>query len=266
MKCNRVFSLLLALLLMLIMAVPSYADTQSVHHDQPYDAIQAEAKKNFQAELPKGEDVGAHWFDDAAFVGDSVSIYLSQYGKGEEALGDATFLVAGSYSTANAMAPVSGKSLHPAYQGTKMKTEDAIALSGANKVYIMLGMNDIGMGLDKAVERYVAFIRTILEKSPNAQIYLQSVTPMVKGSTISGKSLNNANICEYNERMKNICQENGWYYLDVASVLRDEEGYLKSEYCNDNPTMGIHIYPGAIPLWVEYLRTHTPQKSGPSPS
>ena len=259
MKIRYLLNFLIIGVLVLTMTFCAYADTSSVHHDLTMETVEEIKKANFKAVLEQGEDVEAHWFDDAAFVGDSVSVYLSKYGGGEDALGNATFLVAGSYSATNALRPVSGKSLHPSFQGTKMLTEDAIALSGATKVYIMLGMNDIGIGLDHAIEPYITFVHAILEKSPGVQIYVQSVTPMVKGSTSSGKNLNNANISLFNEQMKVICQENGWYYVDVASILMDEEGYLKAEYCSDNPTMGIHIKPGVVPLWVEYLRTHTPQ-------
>ena len=259
MKFRFLLTLLITYAMVLSIAFSAYADTSSLHHDLTLETVEEIERANFKPVLDQREDVGAHWFDDAVFIGDSVSVYLSKFGGGEDALGNATFLVAGSYSATNALRPVSGKSLHPPFQGTKMRSEDAIALSGAAKVYIMLGMNDIGMGLDRAIETYITFVRSILEKAPGVQIYVQSVTPRVKGSTSSGKSLNNANISLFNEQMKAICQENGWYYVDVASILMDEEGYLRAEYCGDNPTMGIHIRPSVVPLWVEYLRTHTPQ-------
>ena len=259
MKLRYGISLLVATALILSSPVCTAAATRAEQLNIVPLSTASQAKENFQSVLSKSEDVGAHWFDDAVFIGDSISVYLSLKGGGEDGLGNATFLVVGCYSTANALAPVSNQSIHPPYQGVKMKTEDAIALCGAKKVYIMLGMNDIGMGLNRAIERYVKFIRLILEKTPDAQIFVQSVTPMVKGSTSSGKLLNNTNISIFNEQMKSLCRENGWYYVDVASILKDEEGYLRPEYCNDNPTMGIHLYPKVVPLWVEYLRTHTPK-------
>ena len=66
-------------------------------------------------------------------------------------------------------------------------------------------------------------------------------------------------INQYNERMLSICEEHGWYFINVAEVMRDEEGWLKSNYCSDNGSMGIHFSYEAAAVWVEYLKTHVPQ-------
>ncbi len=35
-----------------------------------------------------------------------------------------------------------------------------------------------------------------------------------------------------------MCEQNGYIYLDVASVMKDDEGNLKREYCSDPDNMG----------------------------
>ena len=228
-----------------------------VNYDAATNSVLVTSAHTFRAEVPACAPIDPSWFDDAAIVGDSVSYYLRFY-LGEKGLGNATILQAGSLSSTNALWDVSDASVHPSYLGQKMKVEDAIVLCGAKKVYIMLGSNDIGLGLDKAVNTYVTFLESILRQAPDVQIYIQSVTPMTNGSTRADSILNNTSISQYNARMKEICQERGWYFLDVASVVTGPDGYLIQSYCSDHPTMGMHLTPDAVGLWVDYLRTHVP--------
>ena len=53
-----------------------------------------------------------------------------------------------------------------------------------------------------------------------------------------------------------MCKENGWYFLDVASVMYDDAGYLKDSYCSDLSSMGMHFTNEGCDAWVNYLKTH----------
>lgn len=198
------------------------------------------------------------WFDDAVFVGDSVSLkltgYVTKMRKTEpDYLGKAQFLTAGSLGSGNALWEVSDQSVHPLYQGTKMRLEDSIHACGAKKLYILLGMNDVGMyGVDDSAANMETLLKLIQEKTPDLEIFVQSATPIHKGN--EKKVLNNANLRAYNEKLKEMCQRNGYHYVDVAPVLTDEEGYLPSAYCSDASGMGMHFTDEACRIWVDYLR------------
>lgn len=230
----------------------------SVSYDtvQKQVAVRSEAPV-FSAEIPACPAVAPEWFDDAAFVGDSVSGWLSFYA-GDKGLGGAAFLTATSLGIENALRPVSGSSVHPSYQGTKMKVEDAVARCGAKKVYILLGMNDISYGVEKVTADYRTLLGNIEAAVPGVQIYVQSVMPMLSTSRRADSRLNNATIQAFNDTMRVACQENGWYYLDVASVFRDETGGMRADACADASGMGLHVTHGATAEWVDYLRTHVP--------
>ena len=210
--------------------------------------------------VPAGETVDLSYFDKTVFVGDSVSLRLQYYCAATKALGNAHFLCAGSLSATNALFPVGKDSVHPSYQGKKVLVEDGVAASGAEIVYIMLGINNISFGVENATADMVTLIDRILEKSPNVKIIIQSVTPMSANSTIISQRLNNDNIARYNQKMKEICIERGWYYLNVSEAVCDEMGNLKAEYCSDNNEMGIHFTNAAGQVWVEYLKTHVPDQ------
>lgn len=202
--------------------------------------------------------VDANYFNDAAFVGDSVSLKLNYYCATTGDLGKAQFFTSGSLGAGNALWEVSDESVHPSYQGEKMLIEDCLAASGASKVYIMLGMNDIGLyGVDDTVANYETLMDRILAKCPDIQIIIQSMTPMTETSNILGDTLNNQSIKEYNGKLKTLAEERGWGFVDVASVMYDESGsQLNAEYCSDPVDMGVHFTEAGCAAWIDYLKTH----------
>lgn len=206
------------------------------------------------------ERVPDGYFDDAVFVGDSISLKLRNYVYKQRAddpsfLGGAQFLTVGGLGSGNVQLPITADSLHPSYNGEKMMLEDSVAASGAKKVYIMFGMNDIvPYGIDGAIENLDALIGKILKKSPDARIAVQSVTPILENR--QQKNLNNPNILLYNERLEALCDARGYDFLDIGALMRDENDALIYEYCGDAPGLGMHLSDAACVPWIDYLRTH----------
>ncbi len=213
--------------------------------------------------VPEQTAVDGSWFDDAVFVGDSVSLRLNYYESAVDKLGGAQFLTAGSLGSGNALWPVSDGSVHPAYQGEKMSLEDSVAKSGAKKLYIMLGMNDLAVyGVDGTVENLTTLLKNIQAKTPDLTVFVETMTPMTATSNILGSGLNNDVIREYNKKLEEMCNTNGWYLVDVASVMYAEDGTLKADYCSDPEDMGVHFTNTGCEAWIQYLLTHVPQSGG----
>lgn len=208
--------------------------------------------------MPESGYVDSSWFDDAVFVGDSVSMMLEFYDASAGVLGKSQFLTAGSLGSGNALWDVSDYSVHPTYNGVKMRLEESIPLTGAKKLYIMLGMNDVGLyGVDGAVENMTTLINLIQSSTPGLSVYIQSMTPVASSSNVlSSDGLNNYNIYLYNQKLSDVCQTYGWHFLDVGSVMYDENGWLREEYCSDLDGMGLHFTYTGCAAWVEYLYTH----------
>ena len=213
----------------------------------------------FTALVPASEEPGsASFFDKAVFIGDSISVTLESYCTSTGALGKAQFLCAGSMSPTNML---TGKILpeYPKGSGQKPPIQDSVAATGAEVVYIMLGMDNIGYGIEKATSDYVTVINNILTKNPDVHIVVQSVTPMTADSPRADGSLNNDTINAFNERMLELCQENRWYYLDVSEKFKDENGALIEDYCSDKTSMGMHFTYQGAKVWVDYLLNHIPE-------
>ena len=187
----------------------------------------------------------ADYFDDAVFVGDSVSLMLSYYAADTGALGDAQFLVRGSYSVAHAL----NGTMLMTYRGQKLSLPDAIAATGAKKVFLMLGMNDIGLyGIDATLKNWDTLLWAVNKVCPGVEIVIQSMTPVYTGGE-RGK-LTNPNVDAYNARLKEFAEEKGYGWLDVASAMKDAAGGLAERYCSDQY---VHLTADGAAAWVQVL-------------
>ena len=191
------------------------------------------------------------FFDDAAFIGDSVTLKLRNYHMKTGALGKTTFLCIGSYGVNNAVT----NQLYLSYQGKDMTPQDALAACGAKKVFILLGMNDIALfgenSIDIAMDNWAKLLKNIREKNPDIQIFIQSGTPIYTDGQKGG--LNNERMDKYNVALKKFAAENDCDYIDIATPMKDSTNGLKTEYCSD---AYVHFTDAACKLWIEILKNY----------
>lgn len=200
---------------------------------------------------PEASDGDTAFFDDAVFVGDSVSLMLSYYAADTGLLGDAQFLVRGSYSVSHAV----NNSMLMLYQGQEMTLPEAIAATGAKKVFIMLGMNDIGAyGIGKTMDNWAIMLQRIREHAPDVKIYIQSMTPVWTGGEKG--ALNNRNTDRYNDRLITFAEENDCTYIDIASYMKDSTGGLALGYCSDEY---VHLSRAGADTWIKVLKAFAEQ-------
>jgi lysophospholipase L1-like esterase len=134
-----------------------------------------------------------------------------------------------------------------------MSIEDAVAATGAKKVFIMLGMNDIALyGIDATMEYWVTLLSRIRQKCPDVQIYIQSMSPIWTGGEVG--ALRNENADRYNQRLQTFAAQQGCGYIDVASYLKDSTGGLATRFCSDNY---VHLTYAATERWVQVLKAYT---------
>ena len=217
-----------------------------------------------QTDRPLGVDTGNYvpdsWFDDAVFIGDRVTAQLAAYVENQRLtnptlLGGATFLATDSLSCGTALAPVSETSAHPTVNGEKMSLEDAVYMLDARKVFIMLGTNDLAAyGVEGSVSNLSRMLTLIREKTPDAQIYIQTVTPR---AATSASLPSNQSLFEYDLALYKQSITAGLRLVDVAYVMRDEAGTLSMDYCADPQGTGLGLNDDACAEWISYLYTHT---------
>ena len=228
-------------------SIPSEESSEESSEDTSADVSDTSAEQ--------GEGVDAHWFDDAEFIGDSVTLKLSYYAD-NGSLGDAKFLCGGSLGYNNCQMGIDEEgNVHPEYEGDKYTIFDGSAMLNPKKMFIMLGMNDIGLyGVDGAAEAMEVVLDKLKEKCPDTVIYVQSVTPMLENMQLT--YLNNTTIAEFDSKAEAFCNEMGYHYLDIAPAVGDGYGNLVYEYCSDATAMGLHFSDAGCYQWVEYLKNH----------
>ena len=166
--------------------------------------------------MPESERVTSAYFNDAVFIGDSLTTGIQLY----NILPDTTVLAA------------VGVGLENIYTQEVIGTEDSkqTILEAADaqqpaKIYVMLGINGLkGLGADKTVELYRDLVQHLKETHPDSIIYVQSFMPIneQKFEANYGYNLTNAEIDECNEKLMAMAGEEQVYYVDVASAIKDE--------------------------------------------
>lgn len=201
--------------------------------------------------LPDGIEDGSY-FDDAVFLGDSIINTLKVYEQINDCFGDALFLCRPSYAIRHA----AENTMQLTWRGGSYAIEDVVAACGAKKLFIQLGMNDVALvGPEHAIEYWEIVLPRIREQSPDIQIFIQAGTPIYRES---GR-LTNVNMDAYNELLKTFAEENGCFFIDIATPFKDENGYLLQEYCYDNYC---HLNVEACGIWARTLKDYLLEHKG----
>lgn len=196
--------------------------------------------------LPETEPVADTYFDDAVFLGDSRTEGLSLY----------SGLKTGHFYTAvgATVESVFSKKNFETESGEKVPLLDAAAGQDCGKIYIMLGINELGWSKAKTFhDQYAKLIDRVRADHPEAKIALQSIPPVSAKQEAKKTYVNNARIADYNAVIKTLAEEKECCFLDVAACLTDEKGLLPKDLNFD----GIHLNPAGCKIWLNYLRTHS---------
>lgn len=212
----------------------------------------SQSETSSESQSTGGSVVDASFFDDAVFIGDSVSLRLNYYCQSHSGvLGKAQFLTSGSMGSGNALE----KSAKAPF--TRSIREKRCSLRTASRPAARKSVYHAGHERYRPVrnrgfrEKHGYPDPADSEKSPDVEIYVQSMTPMMKDAQL--KDLNNANLDKYNQQLKELCTKKGYHFVDVASAMKDSEGNLIPEYCSDPEDMGIHFTDAGAEAWIDYL-------------
>ena len=203
---------------------------------------------DFSQPVPESEAVDNSYFDDAAFVGDSRTDGFMIY----SGIGTGTNLTSNGLSIFKLEEK---KAL--TIGGQEYTLLEALALEQYGKVYLSLGVNELGYFDDQGFyDNYCKAIDEIRKLQPNAVIYIQGLIPLNEeqiAATTGRTYLTNDHLRIYNDLMKQAAQEKQVVYLDLYSVFVDENGSLPAEGSHD----GVHLSKEYCQRWLEYLKTHT---------
>ncbi len=195
--------------------------------------------------VPKVEtSVDDSYFSDAVFIGDSRM----------EGFRNASGITQGKFFTSVGMSLSSMRS-DPVISTSEGNITVAAALSGGvyNKIYIMLGTNDLGeYNWDSFRDGFIATMERFQEIQPGAIIYVCSVIYVDESRAASAQYVNNANVDKINSILLDICEEKGYHYLDLNEFLSNGYGSLIDGASSD----GVHLYADYCKQMLDYLKSH----------
>lgn len=193
---------------------------------------------------PQTDPVDDTYFEDTVFLGDSRTEGLSLYGGPETAV----YL----FSVGATVESVFTKDVERE-DGTKAPLLDTLAELDCGKVYVMLGVNELGWPKSEQYRTQTGkLIDRIREDHPDAVVVLQSLLPVSALQDSKGSYVNNDRIAVYNQILRELADEKACVWLDVGAALTDETGCLPADLNND----GVHLNVQGCGIWTDYLRTH----------
>ena len=196
-----------------------------------------------EPEVYEFTEVDDDYFTDALFIGDSRTVGLSEYC---EPLDErATFYSKISLTIFTVM----DKEFIKTDDG-KISVDTALQDKQFGKIYIMLGLNEIGTGdTEYFFNAYKEVIDRITELQPDAIIYIQGIMHVTGDKSKGDKNFNNDKINERNEAISKLADQKKIFYIDMNEAVDDEEGNLDKSLSFD----GVHLKASSYERWHEFL-------------
>ena len=205
----------------------------------------AEEKEKKRKENPFSK-VKQAYLDDAVFIGDSRTDTLNLYAGWD----NATFFCK---TGTNIWAILDDQAATDRKTGEAISIDEGLQQQKFGKVYIMLGVNELGTGTAETYyQQFKKVVERIRELQPDAIIFVESIIHVADFADDEGGYINNKSINERNTWLKKLADNKKIFYIDANEVLDDENGALRSDWTFD----GIHLKAENIGPWKKYILAH----------
>lgn len=122
---------------------------------------------------------------------------------------------------------------------------EKVAAMQPKRIYIMLGTNGLAfMDAEYMSKKMTELVSELEMACYTAKICVISLPPVTKEHDAEGKETMEK-INDYNSRLKAMCEQGGYTYVDICSKLSDNEGYFSSKYAEAD---GLHFQGSAYAL------------------
>ena len=191
-----------------IQAIPSSEPEPSSQEPLPEEAssepAQSASGQSESAQTPGALEeqprVTSAYFDDAVFIGDSITTGIKLY----DVMSNTTVLASTGIGLENILSKPAIK-----YGEETLTAMQALAKTGARKVYIMLGANSILGDHDTMVGLYGNLIDEVRRNAPDSIIYVQSVLPINEEifHVKYNPNTDNSDIMDFNTKLAALAAE-----------------------------------------------------------
>lgn len=186
-------------------------------------------------------DFDASYFDDALFIGDSITTGLYLYGYLDQSLVYAKLGLAPSTALDS---EIDGETI-----------DSKIKANKPGKIYIMLGTNSVGYADGEYLATCMGELVHHISKVSKAKIYVLSIPPITYYAEADyDNALTTSAINEYNSALENVISGTKAKFLDLHSVLTAPDGYYYEEY---HEMDGIHFMGSTYQVMLSFLEKHS---------
>lgn len=130
---------------------------------------------------------------------------------------------------------------------------DEITNRHPKKLFILLGINDIGKDIPDSViaYNYAKIIRQVHAKSPVTKIYVQSILPVNPAHANFPQHYDKGeHIPRVNKMLEANAKTLNYTYINIAPLFLNAKKQLADKYTFE----GLHLKPAAYEIWVAYLK------------
>ena len=196
--------------------------------------------------VPENTPKDFSYFNDCAFIGDSLTVGLSSYGILPEK---------------NVLANV-GMNIDR-INDSKVKTQtgeisifDALKQNNPKNVYIMLGSNGIAwLSNEHMISKYSDFVDRIKKVLPDSRIYILSIPPVSSAKETSTEGpIQNSAIDSYNSELLKFANEKNYHFVDINTALKGNDGKLPLDKASKD---GMHFKKETYDIMLNYILNHT---------
>ncbi len=200
-----------------------------------------------EAAEPVFTTVEDDYFADAVFIGDSRTVGMYEYGGLENV---STFYASTGLTVYKLF---DSDIVQVPGQKKKITVEEALQQNSFAKIYLMIGINEMGTGtVETFTEKYREVLEHLQELQPDAIIYIQAIMKVTTERSNQGDYINNEGIIARNEELEKLADNRKIFYLDVNPLICDETGGMVESYTFD----GVHLKAQYIQIWKDFLKQH----------
>lgn len=192
------------------------------------------------------ETVELSYFDDAAFIGDSRTVGISDYA----GFDNSDFYCESSMTVFKVL---DDKGIICQETGRKVDLKEVLSQKQYGKIYLMLGINELGYGNTQMfLEKYEETLQSIRQWQPDAVIYIMANLHISEAKNRPDTEFNNVNINDKNAAIATLADGKDIFYLDSNPFFTDNDGFLKEDITFD----GVHLYAQFYAQWKGFLMEH----------
>lgn len=196
--------------------------------------------------VPLSEPLTETYFGKCAFVGDSITVGLSDY----------------------QLVPIKNVYAEIGMNIEKINTDtiqtqfgqttvlEGLKQAKPENIYIMLGSNGIAwLSVSDMISYYSEFVDSVKQNLPDSNIYILSIPPVTAArESAEEEPILNSDIDKYNSELLKMADEKKIYYVDINTALKGNDGKFPKENAAED---GMHFKKTTYSIMLDYILSHT---------